>query len=263
VRSETEPTIGLAFRRARRALGFPPIFRAHEDGLLAVGGDLSPERLLVAYANGIFPWTDSESSPIPWYCPSPRTVLIPGQVRVNRSLRRAVRRAPFTTTYDRAFPEVITCCARVPRSEKGTWITPAMIEAYVHLYELGFAHSVEAWNGTTLVGGIYGVSLGAAFFGESMFTFESDASKIALYALLQQLDAWQFLFLDCQMMTPHVRSLGAVEWSQHHFQSQLRKALKADTKRGPWSALVSTNLPTARGSVASDVPGRGLAGESI
>ena len=235
MRTESEPSLGLAFRRARRALGFPPVSRAREDGLLAVGGTLSPERLLVAYANGIFPWPSSKRSPIPWFCPSPRTVLIPGQIRVNRSLHRAVRRAPFTVTYDRAFPEVITACARVPRREKGTWITPAMIEAYTHLHELGFAHSVETWNDTTLVGGMYGVSLGAAFFGESMFTLESDASKIALFTLLRRLDAWQFRFLDCQMTTPHVRSLGAVEWSQDHFQSQLRDALAEDTKRGPWS----------------------------
>jgi len=235
VRTESDPSLGLAFRRARRALGFPPVSRAGEDGLLAVGGTLSPERLLVAYANGIFPWPSSKRAPIPWFCPSPRTVLIPGQIRVNRSLQRAVRRAPFTVTYDRAFPQVIAACARVPRREKGTWITPAMIEAYTHLHELGFAHSVETWNDTTLVGGMYGVSLGAAFFGESMFTLESDASKIALYTLLRQLDAWQFRFLDCQMTTPHVLSLGAVEWSQEHFQSQLRDALVEDTKRGRWS----------------------------
>jgi leucyl/phenylalanyl-tRNA--protein transferase len=235
VRTESEPNLGLAFRGARRALGFPPVSRAREDGLLAVGGTLSPERLLVAYANGIFPWPSSKRSPIPWFCPSPRTVLIPGQIRVNRSLHRAVRRAPYTVTYDRAFPEVITACARVPRREKGTWITPAMIEAYSHLHELGFAHSVETWNDIALVGGMYGVSLGAAFFGESMFTLESDASKIALYTLLRQLDAWHFRFLDCQMTTPHVLSLGAVEWSQEHFQSQLRDALAEDTKRGPWS----------------------------
>jgi leucyl/phenylalanyl-tRNA---protein transferase len=235
VRTESDPSLGLAFRRARRALGFPPVSRARADGLLAVGGTLSAERLLVAYANGIFPWPSSRRSPIPWFCPSPRTVLIPGQIRVNRSLHRAVRRAPFTVTYDRAFPEVITACARVPRRDNGTWITPAMIEAYTHLHELGFAHSVETWNDTTLVGGMYGVSLGAAFFGESMFTFESDASKIALYTLLRQLDAWRFRFLDCQMTTPHVRSLGAVEWEQDHFQLQLRDALAEDTKRGPWS----------------------------
>jgi leucyl/phenylalanyl-tRNA--protein transferase len=235
VRTESDPSLGLAFRRARRALGFPPVSRAREDGLLAVGGTLSPERLLVAYANGIFPWPSSKRSPIPWFCPSPRTVVVPGQIRVNRSLHRAVRRAPYTVTYDRAFPEVITACARVPRREKGTWITPAMIEAYTRLHDLGFAHSVETWNDTTLVGGMYGVSLGAVFFGESMFTLASDASKIALYTLLRQLEAWRFRFLDCQMTTPHVLSLGAVEWSQEHFQSQLRDALAEDTKRGPWS----------------------------
>ena len=235
MRTESEPSLGLAFRRARSAVGFPPVSRAREDGLLAVGGTLSPERLLVAYANGIFPWPSSKRAPIPWFCPSPRTVLVPGQIRVNRSLRRAVRRAPFTVTFDRAFPEVITACARVPRREKGTWITPAMIEAYAHLHELGFAHSVEAWHETTLVGGVYGVSLGAAFFGESMFTREPDASKIALFTLLRRLDAWRFRFLDCQMTTPHVLSLGAVEWSQDHFQSELRDALAEDTKRGPWS----------------------------
>jgi leucyl/phenylalanyl-tRNA--protein transferase len=114
-----------------------------------------------------------------------------------------------------------------------------MIEAYTQLHELGFAHSVETWHGDALVGGVYGVSLGAAFFGESMFTLQSDGSKIALYGLLQQLDAWDYLFLDCQMMTPHVRSLGALEWSQEHFQSQLREALKDDVRRGSWSAAVS------------------------
>jgi leucyl/phenylalanyl-tRNA---protein transferase len=226
--------VGLRLRRARRAAGFPPASKAGQDGLLAVGGDLSPERLLVAYANGIFPWPSSHSALIPWFCPSPRTVLVPGQIRVNRSLRRAVRRAAFTTTYDRAFPEVIAACAHVPREDQGTWITPSMIEAYTRLHELGFAHSIEAWRGTELVGGLYGVSLGAAFFGESMFTLESDASKIALYQLLEQLDAWNFLFLDCQMTTPHVRSLGAVEWSFEHFQTRLHEALEVETRRGPW-----------------------------
>jgi leucyl/phenylalanyl-tRNA--protein transferase len=156
-------------------------------------------------------------------------------VRVNRSLRRAVHRTSFTTTYDRSFPEVIAACAAL-RQDEGTWITPSMIEAYTRLHELGFAHSVETWSGTTLVGGVYGVSLGAAFFGESMFRRESDASKIALYHLLRRLEAWDFLFLDCQMMTPHVRSLGAVEWGRKHFQAELEKALAHDTRRGRWSA---------------------------
>ena len=231
---QSESSFGLELRRARRALGFPPVSRARRSGLLAVGGDLSPERLLVAYANGIFPWPNSENSLIPWFCPSPRTVLVPGQIRVNRSLRRAVQRTSFTTTYDQAFPEVIAACAAA-RQDEGTWITPSMIEAYTRLHDLGFAHSVETWSGTTLVGGVYGISLGAAFFGESMFRRESDASKIALYELLRRLEAWNFRFLDCQMMTPHVRSLGAVEWGRKHFQSELEKALAQDTRRGPWS----------------------------
>jgi leucyl/phenylalanyl-tRNA--protein transferase len=233
VQDRPESSFGLELRRLRRALGFPPVTRARRSGLLAVGGDLSPERLLVAYANGIFPWPSSDRSPVPWFCPSPRTVLVPGQIRVNRSLRRAVQRTSFTTTYDRAFPEVIAACAAV-RQDEGTWITPSMIEAYTRLHELGFAHSVETWNGTTLVGGVYGVSLGAAFFGESMFRRESDASKIALYHLLRQLEVWNFGFLDCQMMTPHVRSLGAVEWGRKHFQSELEKALSQETRRGRW-----------------------------
>jgi leucyl/phenylalanyl-tRNA--protein transferase len=232
----SEPNLGLQLRRARRAFGFPPISRARSNGLLAVGGDLSPERLLVAYANGIFPWPSSDGAPMPWFCPSPRVVLVPGQVRVNRSLRKAVRRAPFTTTFDRSFAEVITACALVPRQDEGTWITPSIVRAYLRLHELGFAHSVEAWNGTRLVGGVYGVSLGAAFFGESMFTLESDASKIALLRLLERLEARGYLLLDCQMETPHVRSLGAVEWTQEHFQAQLEKALETDTERGPWPA---------------------------
>jgi len=234
VPTESEATIGLKLRRARRALGFPPVSRARDDGLLAVGGTLSAERLLVAYANGIFPWPSSKRAPIPWFCPSPRTVLVPGRIRVNRSLRRAVRRAPYTVTFDRAFPAVITACARVPRQDQGTWITPAMVEAYTELHELGFAHSVETWNGDELVGGVYGVSVGAAFFGESMFTLEPDASKIALYTLLRRLEAWEFRFLDCQMTTPHVVRLGAAEWSQDHFQSELHHALEAETRRGPW-----------------------------
>lgn len=231
----TEPSLALRLREARRAFGFPPVSRATPSGLLAIGGDLSPERLLVAYANGIFPWPSPDGSPLPWFCTSPRAVLVPGQIRVNRSLRRAVRRAPFTITFDRSFAEVITSCALVPRrDDEDTWITSPMVRAYGRLHELGFAHSVEAWDGTRLVGGVYGVALGAAFFGESMFTFATDASKLALYALLSRLHDRGYHLLDCQMTSPHVVSLGAVEWSQEHFQSRLEKALEKDTERGPW-----------------------------
>ncbi|MFF1615691.1 leucyl/phenylalanyl-tRNA--protein transferase, partial [Amycolatopsis sp. NPDC058278] len=242
-------------RQSRSAAGFPPITAARANGLLAVGGDLSPERLLVAYANGIFPWPISAKGPIPWFCPSPRTVLLPGEIRVDRSLRRAVRRARFTITFDRAFAGVIAGCAAVPRREKGTWLTPAMIRAYRRLHELGFAHSVEAWLSDRLVGGLYGVSLGSAFFGESMFTLESDASKIALFTLLGQLEASQFDFLDCQMTTPHVLRLGAVEWPQSQFQEALAEAMTKETRRGSWSSLVSS--PDVGGSSSAVAPGSG------
>jgi leucyl/phenylalanyl-tRNA--protein transferase len=237
VRAASEPSLGLRLRGARRALGFPPVSRAAANGLLAVGGDLSPERLLVAYANGIFPWPGSEDPRLPWYCPSPRTVLVPGEVRVNASLRRALRRSPFTITFDRAFGDVITACALVPRKDDGTWITPSIVRAYTRLHDLGFAHSVEAWNGTALVGGVYGIALGAAFFGESMFTLESDASKIALFRLLERLAARNYLLLDCQTTTPHVVSMGAVDWTQEQFQARLAKALESDTERGPWPSV--------------------------
>ncbi|WP_240670189.1 leucyl/phenylalanyl-tRNA--protein transferase [Actinoplanes solisilvae] len=198
--------------------------------------DLSPERLLVAYANGIFPWPTSGVPMIPWFCTNPRTVLVPAQITVSRSLRKDLRRAPFTTTFDQAFPEVIAACASMPRREGSTWITPAMIAAYTRLHELGFAHSVEAWNGDRLVGGLYGVSLGAAFFGESMFHLESDASKVALHRLLDTVRAWGFHLVDCQMMTSHVRRIGALEWELDHFQERLEAALAEETRRGPWPA---------------------------
>jgi leucyl/phenylalanyl-tRNA--protein transferase len=230
-----EPSLALKLRGAREAFGYPPVSKANPNGLLAVGADLGPERLLVAYANGIFPWPSSDEEPIPWCCPSPRAVLVPGRVRVNRSLRRAVRRTTFTTTFDRAFAAVITACSLVPRRDDGTWITPSIVRAYIDLHELGFAHSAETWDGTRLVGGVYGVALGAAFFGESMFSLESDASKIALLALLGRLEARGYSLLDCQMTTPLVMSMGAAEWSQEQFQTQLEKALERDTERGSWS----------------------------
>ncbi|MDY7089165.1 MAG: leucyl/phenylalanyl-tRNA--protein transferase [Actinomycetota bacterium] len=227
--------LGLELRGLRHAFGYPPVEQARDDGLLAVGGDLSPERLLVAYANGIFPWPSPGSEVLPWFCPSPRTVLVPGQITLGRSLRKVMRRAPFRLTYDHAFGDVIRACAAARRAEGGTWIVPGMVRAYLRLHELGFAHSVEAWDGDRLVGGLYGVSLGAAFFGESMFRRANDASKLALVELLDQLHAWDYGFVDCQMMTPHVRRLGAQEWELDHFQAQLHKALERETRRGPWS----------------------------
>jgi leucyl/phenylalanyl-tRNA---protein transferase len=220
--------------RLDERLLFPPPERGPRRGPIAVGGDLRPERLLLAYSMGIFPW---QGEPLHWHSPDPRLVLLADELHVTRSLRKAEKKQPYRLTLDTAFAPVMTACASVPRpGQDGTWITPAMIDSYGELHRRGVAHSVEAWSGDRLVGGLYGLSLGAAFFGESMFTLESDASKIALYTLLQQLEAWRFRFLDCQMTTPHVRSLGAVEWAQDHFQSELRHALEAETRRGPWSA---------------------------
>lgn len=209
--------------------------RIRLDGFITRGGDLDPTRLLVAYANGIFPWPHEGISDILWFCPSPRPVLIPGAIHVGRSTVRAVRKRNFEISFDTAFSEVIHSCAGMRRRhERGTWITEDIISAYLKLFDLGFAHSVEAWHGDRLVGGVYGVTLGAAFFGESMFRIESDASKIALIALLEQLEEWNFKFLDCQMRTPIANQLGAVDWDGDYFQKVLEGALATPTRQSKW-----------------------------
>lgn len=216
-----------------RELAFPPPEEAEPSGLLAVGGDLEPERLLLAYAHGIFPWY-AEPLPI-WFSPDPRVVLVPSELHVPRRLRRTLRRAPFELRLDTAFGRVIRACAETPRRhEAGTWITPPMREAYERLHELGFAHSAEAWRGDELAGGVYGVSLGGCFFGESMFTRRPDASKIALVALVRQLEAWRFDLLDCQVESEHVERLGAVPWPRDRFLQVLSRSLERETRRGAW-----------------------------
>lgn len=213
---------------------FPPPDYADASGLLAVGGDLSSERLLEAYRLGIFPWY-AEDQPILWWSPDPRFVLELEEFHVSRSLRRAQRKGGFQVTLDRAFEEVITACAAVPRhGQSGTWITPEMQEAYINLHGLGYAHSMETWFEGELVGGIYGVSLGRAFFGESMFHRMTDASKIALAALVEKLRTWDFHFLDAQMTTEHMLSLGAREMPRRIFLKRLRAALAQPTRRGRW-----------------------------
>jgi leucyl/phenylalanyl-tRNA--protein transferase len=220
--------------RLGRQLAFPPPDHAEESGLLAVGGDLRPERLLLAYSLGIFPWYH-EGIPILWYSPDPRNVLEPDGLVVSRSLRKAIRRAPYRVTLDTAFGEVIRACARVPRpGQDGTWITSDMIRAYDRLHELGYAHSVEAWRDDELVGGLYGVSLGAAFFGESMFARADDASKIAFVALVEQLARWGVELIDCQVHTEHLERFGAVEWPRERFLAALAAALEKPTRGGPW-----------------------------
>jgi leucyl/phenylalanyl-tRNA---protein transferase len=190
---------------------FPPLESALSDpnGLLAVGGDLSPQRLLAAYRQGIFPWY-SPGDPILWWSPDPRMVLFPEQVRITRSLAKVLRNGDYQIKLDSAFDRVIAACAAMPREgQSGTWITAEMQAAYCHLHRLGYAHSVETWRGDRLIGGLYGIAIGRAFFGESMFSHATDASKIALIHLCRFLAARSFGIIDCQMETPHLASLGA------------------------------------------------------
>lgn len=196
---------------------FPPPELATEEGLLAIGGDLSVDRLVVAYASGIFPWYEA-GGPILWWSPDPRLVLVPDELRISRRLARTRRGGRFTTTLNAAFPQVIRACAEIPRPDQpGTWITPEMQAAYIRLHELGHAHSCETWRDGRLVGGIYGVRLGRTFFGESMFHRETDASKVALAALVARMKDDGVTLIDCQVTTPHMQSLGAREIPRAEF----------------------------------------------
>src|ERR1043166_839872 len=213
---------------------FPPADQADPSGLLAVGGDLSSERLLEAYRMGIFPWY-SEDQPFLWWSPDPRLILELYEFRPSRSLCKTIRKGIFQATLDRAFEEVIRACASVPRQgQRGTWITPEMQEAYIRLHGLGYAHSVEIWFEEKLAGGIYGVSLGKAFFGESMFHHVSNASKVALATLVEKLKEWNFDFIDAQMTTEHMLRFGAKEVSRRTFLKRLAAALQRPTRRGKW-----------------------------
>jgi len=221
--------------RLPRAIAFPDPSLAEPDGLLAVGGDLSPERLVAAYALGIFPWF-SEETPILWWSPDPRLVLLPPELHVPRSLERTLRRGTFTFTADRAFEEVMRRCSATPRpGQDGTWITEEMVEAYVRLHDLGLAHSFEAWEGGELAGGLYGVSLGAAFFGESMFSARPDASKAAFVRSVGWLAARGVELVDCQVRTEHLVRFGARELPRPEFLERLAAALSRPTLRGPWA----------------------------
>ncbi len=213
---------------------FPAPQYAEPDGLLAVGGDLSSERLLHAYSLGIFPWY-SEGDPIIWWSPDPRLVLEPGAMKISKSLQRVIKRSEYTITADRCFDAVIRACATVKRSgSEGTWIVPEMIEAYCSLHRAGYAHSLEVWSGDELAGGLYGVSLGRAFFGESMFSIRRDASKAALVRLMQAARDWQFDFIDCQVSSPHLKRMGARELPREAFLKRLAEALRHPTRKGPW-----------------------------
>ncbi len=214
---------------------FPDPRRAGPDGLLAVGGDLSPGRLVTAYGLGIFPWY-SPGEPILWWSPDPRWVLLPDELHVARSLARAMRRGEFRITADRAFDRVVMACARARRpGQSSTWITPEMRQAYARLAEAGIAHSVEAWHGRALVGGLYGVALGGVFFGESMFATRPDASKVAFVTLVRALAARGFALVDCQVRTPHLERFGARPLDRDAFLARLRDDLALPGWPGTWA----------------------------
>lgn len=218
--SSVEPVVYLLPPGRRPMFPAPGAMRPTDSGQVALGGDLAPETLVEAYAKGVFPWTGEE--PIPWFSPDPRAVLVPGEFHASRSLRKRARSVGWRVTLDRDFPGVIEACATVERSgQRGTWITPSMLEAYTRLHRLGVAHSVEVWDGPRLVGGLYGVALGRAFFGESMFHRASDASKLALWRLCQALDGAGYHFVDCQQDTPHLRSLGATTLARERYLQRL------------------------------------------
>lgn len=214
---------------------FPHASLAEPSGLLGVGGDLHPDRLRLAYANGIFPWY-SEGQPILWFSPDPRCVLVPTDLRVGRSLRKTLRKRELRVTMDSAFPRVIESCKTIPRSDQdGTWITTAMREAYIHLHQLGHAHSVEVWLDDRLVGGLYGVAMGKMFAGESMFSTVSDASKIALVWLVRQLERWGFELIDAQVHTPTLERMGAMEIDRSDYLDRLGLAVREASPVGHWS----------------------------
>lgn len=219
------------------ALLFPSPELAEPDGLLAIGGDLSPARLIMAYANGIFPWY-TEEDPILWWSPAPRLVLYPEEFHLPRRLARKIRKQTFSVTADTAFEQVINGCATAGgRDRQGTWITPEILQAYVRLHELGYAHSIESWQGETLAGGLYGVCLDGVFFGESMFTHITDASKTALAHLIDAAPRLGIHLIDCQMTTSHLVGMGARELDRQTFLRELEKYITDCTPQKKWRLL--------------------------
>lgn len=216
--------------------GFPSPEEALDEpnGLLAAGGDLAPERLLLAYRSGIFPWYEA-GQPILWWSPNPRAVLRPAELRVSRSLRRTLAKQPFRVTADAAFERVLAACAAPRRYTDATWITDEMAAAYTTLHSLRWVHSFEAWDGEELVGGLYGVAIGRVFFGESMFSRLTDASKVAFVHAVRYLQACSFELIDCQVTSAHLSSLGARDWPRTEFVARLHKLCKAAEPPGSWS----------------------------
>lgn len=224
---------------------FPPAHLAMRDpnGLLAIGGDLSVARLIRAYSQGIFPWYNPDE-PILWWSPDPRAVLMPSEMRVTRSLDKVIRRADYAVSLDQSFGDVLQECSGPRARSRGTWLGSEMREAYTQLHARGYAHSVEVWRGGDLIGGLYGVALGRVFFGESMFSRASDASKIALYWLAQQMIAWDFGLIDCQVGSAHLKSLGAADLSRERFLNVLRTAVSQPPRTGQWRFDIA--LPASR-----------------
>lgn len=214
---------------------FPAIDETDEDGIIAVGGDLKPERLVEAYRRGIFPWY-SEGLPILWHCPDPRFVLDPAELHVPKSLRKMMRRGVYEIRLDTDFEGVIDACAKTRRpGQRGTWITRDMRKAYLRLHGLGFAHTAEAWLDGQLVGGLYGVSLGQVFYGESMFAQADDASKVAFATLVEWMRGWGVALVDCQQETAHLARFGATPWPRARFTTTVETLTRAPTRQGKWS----------------------------
>ena len=220
------------------AQAFPPLYKALRvpDGLLAVGGCLSTERLMNAYRRGIFPWYNADE-PILWWSPDPRLVLFPDKLMVSRSLRKTLRKGLFTVTFDKAFSEVMIACAEPRKDSAGTWITSDIYQAYLELHQQGFAHSVEVWFNEELVGGLYGVALGQVFFGESMFHTKTDASKVAFVSLVEQLQTWHYQLIDCQIHTNHLASLGAEDIDRRTFVRLLNQYCRMPVSPSAWQNL--------------------------
>jgi leucyl/phenylalanyl-tRNA--protein transferase len=217
-------------------IGFPPRKGASSEpnGLLAAGGALSVEWLIQAYTKGIFPWYEA-GQPILWWTPNPRLILTPGAFKVSRSLKKLIKNHEYKILFDNDFPEVIYQCSKARKQSTGTWITPDMASAYIDLHNAGYAHCVEVWSGSMIVGGLYGVALGKVFFGESMFSRESNTSKLALFYLTHQLKKWGFELIDCQIQSDHLLSLGAINISRELFNEKLIElTVNAEEKSGKW-----------------------------
>jgi len=230
----------MAIFRLDKKLAFPDPSYAEKEGILAVGGDLSVDRLILAYANGIFPWY-GKGSPILWWSPDPRMVLFPGDLKVSDSMRQLIKSGKYACTFDREFEKVIGHCATVPRKDQeSTWITNDLMRAYIRLHREGYAHSVETWYEGKLVGGLYGISLGRAFFGESMFHIMRDASKFALYTLVQQLRKWEFGIIDAQQETQHLKSLGAISISRNEFMNILGETVYQNQRKKETGTNISS-----------------------